>query len=212
MVAPGTFSYLLGNHEKRESDLFVKAISEGDIVFDIGAYVGYYTLLASKSVGPRGRVIAFEPLPKNIQLLRKNLELNRVQNVQIEEAAVAEEEGSALLSYGRTQSSGSLASTGDIEVRKVSLDAMIENKVVPVPDLIKIDINGGELEALRGAQRLLASHDIQLFLSTHGSEVKKRCLLLLKNLEYGFRPIDSQNLEGAHEIYASKGSRSLRRD
>jgi len=78
----------LGTYEFAKQRLFSETIREGSVVYDIGAHVGFYTLLASVLVGPKGKVVAFEPLPRNIYYLKKHLRLNQCKNVILVEAAV----------------------------------------------------------------------------------------------------------------------------
>lgn len=73
----------LGIYEYEKRVLFEKLVKRGDIVFDIGAHVGFYTLLASELVGKNGKVLAFEPLPRNLSYLKRHLKLNNCQNVEI---------------------------------------------------------------------------------------------------------------------------------
>jgi len=73
-----------GIHEKNETNLVKSKIKEGEIVVDIGANIGYYTLIFAKLVGTSGKVFAFEPEPHNFHLLQKNLKANSYQNVTIE--------------------------------------------------------------------------------------------------------------------------------
>ncbi len=73
--------YLIGEYEPETTDLFVSLLHEGDVVVDIGAHIGYYTLLAARTVGKDGKVFAFEPDPDNYALLVKNVEMNGYNNV-----------------------------------------------------------------------------------------------------------------------------------
>jgi FkbM family methyltransferase len=128
------------------------------IAFDVGANVGFYTLLLARGVGPTGRVIAFEPNTANVALLRKHLRLNRIDNVEIVEAAVSDKEGTAFFSgEGAT---GKLSQTGT-PIRTVRLDNYKR------PDLIKMDIEGGETAALRGSVKILAERHAVWFIALH---------------------------------------------
>ncbi len=89
----GVNGYWLGSYEVKNQKLFVEFIKGGDIVFDVGAHVGFYSLLFSQLVGKTGRVFAFEPLARNIQFLKKHIELNNISNVEVRECAVAETTG-----------------------------------------------------------------------------------------------------------------------
>src|SRR5262245_8579614 len=90
----------LGSYEYQKQRLFAKSVSPGDVVFDVGAHVGFYTLLASVLVGKRGRVIAFEPVPANLEYLRHHIRLNRIDNVEIIEAAVSDTDGVSAFKIG----------------------------------------------------------------------------------------------------------------
>lgn len=99
----------LGFYEKDTARIFADLVREGAVVYDIGANVGFYTLLASQLAGDTGRVFAFEPLPQNLDLLRRHVDLNLAKNVTVVAAAVAEAEGSALFAVGENHAGGFLA-------------------------------------------------------------------------------------------------------
>ena len=82
-------------YEPYETELFKKLIKSGMVVVDIGANIGYYTLLAAKLVGNNGRVYAFEPEPTNYRFLIKNIELNRYKNIKLIQKAVSDKHGKA---------------------------------------------------------------------------------------------------------------------
>ena len=77
IVGSGNHGCWLGSYEYEKRRAFEQTISAGNIVFDVGAHVGFYTLLASTLVGPTGRVVAFEPAPRNLRYLKEHLRLNR---------------------------------------------------------------------------------------------------------------------------------------
>lgn len=83
----------LGSYEHAKRILFEETITEGSVVFDVGAHVGFYSLLASVLVGPRGSVFAFEPLQRNLFYLKQHLRLNDIENVTVIEAAVSDRGG-----------------------------------------------------------------------------------------------------------------------
>ena len=87
----------LGSYERKKTRLFEKTVTGGSVVFDIGANVGYYTLLASLLVGPGGKVFSFEPVPRNLFYLRKHLAMNRLKNVTVFEEAASDTCGEAVL-------------------------------------------------------------------------------------------------------------------
>ncbi|HEX6832536.1 MAG TPA: FkbM family methyltransferase, partial [Rudaea sp.] len=88
---PGSSSHgcWLGSYEYDKQRLFARVARSGDVVFDIGANVGFYTLLAATCVAPTGRVVAFEPMPSNVKRIHQHLKLNRIGSVHSVEAAVS---------------------------------------------------------------------------------------------------------------------------
>jgi FkbM family methyltransferase len=193
----------LGSYEYAKRKAFEKAVVEGSVVFDIGANVGFYTLLASVLVGPRGRVFAFEPVPANIRYLKAHLQLNHISNVDVIEAAVSDFTGAAHFDVGPNPSMGRLATGGSLTVRTVTLDEMVGRGELPPPDCLKIDVEGAEAQVLKGARALLSDHHPTIFLATHGSEIHSECCRLLVSLEYELKAINGARLDETDEIVAS---------
>lgn len=123
----------------------------GDVVADVGANNGFTGVLFARSVGPSGRVVGFEPSPTNLEAARQNIRLNAISNFELVPAAVGATGGK--VSFDPGFGNGSVATGGPIEVPLVTLDEYFGDTGV---DFLKIDIEGYELEALRGARRLLA--------------------------------------------------------
>lgn len=142
--------------------LFEHLIQPGDTVLDVGAHVGYFTLIAARSIGPQGHVYAFEPEPDNYKLLIQNLELNGYRNITPVRMAVSNRVGSSLLfSSGLDNGQHSLCRTGRPERRRqivetTTLDAFLEAQGWPNVEMIKIDIEGAEPLVLDGMSRLLS--------------------------------------------------------
>jgi FkbM family methyltransferase len=203
IAGAGTHGCWLGSYEAQKQREIARTLRPGAVVYDVGANVGFYTLLSARLVGRAGRVLAFEPLPRNLEYLNRHLALNDVRNVLVMPVAVGREGGTALFDAGRDPSEGRLSEDGGLEVTVVSLDEVGAQGEVPPPDLIKMDIEGAELEALRGATRLLTENRPILFLATHGREVHASCCRLLTDLGYNLRSLDGKGVEGADEIVAS---------
>jgi FkbM family methyltransferase len=192
----------LGSYEYEKRRIFEKTVTEGSIVFDIGAHVGFYTLLASVLVGPRGKVFAFEPLPCNLRYLREHLRLNALSNVTVIEAAVSDCSGIASFGEGPNSSMAHISSQGGLRVKTVSLDDLISRGEIPVPNTIKIDVEGAEMLVLTGATSLLASAHPTLFLATHKDDLHQESCQLLRSLGYELQVIDEKSLEQSNEILA----------
>lgn len=193
----------LGSYEYEKQRLFVQYILPGDLVLDVGAHVGFYTLLASTLVGKKGTVIAFEPLPDNLVYLRKHLRLNQNKNVRIVEAAVSDTDGKAWFKKGASSSRGAVSLSGDVEVSTISLDGLVSRGMIRNPSLIKMDIEGGEYRALLGADALLRQYHPTIFLATHGQDVHRRCCDYLRSLGYSLKPVDGTDVAKTDEIIAS---------
>jgi len=157
--------------EQLATQIFEDLARPGMRVLDIGANVGFYTLLAASKVGPSGRVVAVEPGPDNAALIRASLELNGYSNVTVAEAAATDRNGSTRLflapDYGSehslsgfSYSSGSVAEERTIDVRTVVVDDLLDEQLGDVAvDLVKMDIEGAESLALDGMTRLLAGNE-----------------------------------------------------
>lgn len=147
---------LLGSYEVGTQQLCRRLLTPGGVVVDVGAHIGFFTRLFSGCVGDAGSVIAFEPHPETFRTLARNCE--KRENVVLLQAAVAERSRQAVL-FQSEQSSGSnsLIPTRalhhkEIPVPALALDDVLSDRVV---DLVKIDVEGGELDVLAGMSRLI---------------------------------------------------------
>ena len=189
----------LGTYELDKQVLFSKYIKSGMTVFDVGANVGYYSLLASLLTGKEGKVFSFEPLPENISYLKKHLELNKLKNVKVIDRAVNDKISKLRFTFGDNRSAGHISNEGEIEIETTSLDEFIKAGNA-LPDLIKMDIEGAEYEALIGAKVLLKRKKPVIFLATHSNELRAKCLKLLIEFGYTISAIDNKTLEESDEF------------
>jgi len=151
-----------GVYEPFETNLFLKEIKPGQTVVDVGANIGYYTLLAARLVGPEGKVYAFEPDPTNFALLQKNVEANGYTNVVLSTHALSHRNTKAKLYLNpanrgdhRIYDSGVGRETVPIDT--VTLDSYLGKKARKV-DFIKMDIQGAEPLALEGMKRTIKAN------------------------------------------------------
>lgn len=165
----------MGTYERTKASAYARAVAQGDVVYDIGAHVGYYSLLASKRAGPQGHVYAFEPLPTNLEYIEKHMRLNHITNMTIVPAAVTDHDGISTFQCAPSRAMGHLGETGDLQVRTLSLDAWIQATCQPLPRVVKIDIEGAELRALHGAIHLLQRAAPLLFIATHSAGLHHAC-------------------------------------
>ncbi len=153
---------VLGIEEVMNQVTFERLIHPGEVVYDLGANVGLHTLLLSRLCGSLGKVYAFEPWPENVNQLEANLQLNNIRNVEVVPCGVSSRSERARFRAGPDASQGKLvddsnpaARPSDIEVPVCSLDDFIAQAQHRPPTFLKIDIEGGEGEALRGARCVL---------------------------------------------------------
>lgn len=184
-------NFLLGTYEPEQTKLFAEMVKPGDVVFDVGAHFGYYTLLASKIVGPKGRVVAFEPSPGNLARLYRHIELNDRKNMTVLELAVSDHEGTARFETRTGSGVGHLADDGPLEVKLTTLDSLRD---LPLPNVMKIDVEGAEVGVLTGAKSLLERARPIIFLSLHGDDLKARCMEMLAKLGYSFQSIEPMEI------------------
>ncbi len=149
--------YLGCAYEPKEYELLSRLLEPGMTFFDVGAHVGYYTLLASKRVGAGGRVVAFEPDTRNFQLLTENVRSNGLTNVEPVNMAVGSHDGDLQLyrdpDYAGDHRIHAIAGRASITVRCTTLDAFCSGG--SGPDVMKMDVQGAEGEVLAGMMRLL---------------------------------------------------------
>jgi FkbM family methyltransferase len=202
VVGASRHAYWLGLYEKEKSKHFAGNVERGDVVYDVGAHVGYYTMLAATRAGPSGHVWAFEPVPQNFAFLQQHLTLNQVTNATCLQTAVADRSGKRQFRMGGTRSTGRLSSKGDLAVSTTSLDELRERELAPLPQLIKIDVEGAELDVLQGASHLLKHSHPKLYVATHGELLHTACTEFLTGLNYQVTVLEWDPAEHAGELFA----------
>jgi FkbM family methyltransferase len=192
--------YALGTSEPLVQKTLARLLTPGTVLYDVGANVGFFTILGARLVGPTGRVIAFEPLPDNVAVLRHNVALNAFDNVTVFECAVARASGTAELrlaaepTWAKLSAEGAAAAPGDsLRVRVVTIDELIDAGTIPPPALLKIDVEGAELDVLAGMSRALALHRPVMLCEMHGTN--RAFGALMRGLDY-----DIEVLEGAGRV------------
>jgi FkbM family methyltransferase len=191
----------LGSYEYEKQMQIASALKPSSVFYDIGANVGFYSLLAARLV-TSGKTYAFEPLPSNVRYLRRHLKLNVVQDVEVLELAISDQVGTAFFEEAPCRLMGRLAQQGTLGVRTATLDSLVlQGKIAP-PSVVKMDIEGAELPALHGASECIQQYRPVIFLATHGREVHQACCALLKSWGYGCQLIDSLTTEDRGEVVA----------
>lgn len=155
--------------EKHILELLVGVLRAGDVVYDIGSSFGFYSILLAKSVGPKGVVFAFEPGVEAHRHLLENISLNGLTNVRPFRVAVGERSGMARLYLGNAEVDGTSSLVGPRsevgnyqEVQVVVGDRFVEDEGLPVPRIVKIDVEGSEWAVVRGLRGTLARPGCEL--------------------------------------------------
>ncbi len=158
--------YWTGTYERGVQMQLTELLRAGSTFWDVGAHVGFFTLLASRLVGERGHVQAFEPLDANRARLDAALDLNGARNVTVHGCAVAARSGERMIyAHGASNMWTLVRERGEHESVRVECQSLDELAgAVGPPDLIKIDVEGAEVEALRGGRELLEQYRPALIL------------------------------------------------
>ena len=157
--------FISGDFEPDVRRAIQRILKPGGVFLDVGANVGFFALQAAKAVGPNGKVHAFEPAPKARDALERNLQLNGVKNVTAFAVALSDSAGRAGLFLDAKNNSGASAlhrspnSGAEVEVELDSYDRFASQNGLPVPTLVKIDVEGAEVKVLHGMQALLSRPD-----------------------------------------------------
>jgi FkbM family methyltransferase len=156
----------------------------GDIVIDVGAAFGFYTILASKRVGQQGKVVAIEPQPDSFEMLNRNIRLNKLTNTRTLNYAVSSKKATLKLysTYSVIQERARQSLQSYIEVRADTLDNLLRHVGIDLVNWIKIDVEGAEYEVLTGAKEILsANKPISILVEIHGKDTYGPVIELLKS-------------------------------
>ena len=216
---------LFGKRELEHKLMLEKVLKPGMTVLDIGANIGYYTMMESRLVGLEGKIIAIEPSPDNIALLKRNVELNHCKNVMVFEGAISDRKGerdffmakSSNLNTFHNMGSGVHDLTGKTLTVKVMtvVDLM---KDIGKPDLIRMDVEGHEVEVINGmlpaiqrgelSPMIIFETHITRYSKNHNMEASLRGLFdagyfvqyLASNAESGTNKIQAKGYKGLEYV------------
>jgi FkbM family methyltransferase len=155
--------YYFGEYEAGTIFVLKNHLRRGDIFLDVGANIGDISCIASRFVGVEGSVYAIEPNPKNFAILNENIRINKLENVCPFQVALGGSVSTAYLYKRNKNDSGMDSLIGNkntnraLRVAVTTIDTLIEERQMPNPSLVKIDVEGYELEVLKGARKLLES-------------------------------------------------------
>tara|TARA_B100000953_G_C17943990_1_gene397868 strand:+ start:51 stop:761 length:711 start_codon:yes stop_codon:yes gene_type:complete len=199
IVGSHNHSAWLGTYERSQTLTFVDKCKGREIFWDLGAHAGYYTLLF-KTINSTSTVYSFEPIKSNYRYFERHLKLNNLNKVFLIKKAVADKEG--ILKFAKGNSvGGKLSETGDMTVPVIKLSSLLKKKIVEFPDVIKMDVEGAELQVLEDIKFILMSEEKPIiFLSTHGKKIHDSCLDLINSMNYIITPIDDKSINLAREL------------
>jgi FkbM family methyltransferase len=142
-----------------------RLLAEGEVLYDIGANVGFFALIGARLVGPAGAVYAFEPVPENAAAIRAGAALNGLSNFEVIEKAAGRAAGRDRLllvedlSWSHLESRGAHPrATNALEVDIVAIDDLVAEGQMRPPQLVKIDVEGSEIDVLAGMRRTIEEH------------------------------------------------------
>ncbi|MDP7018697.1 MAG: FkbM family methyltransferase [Pirellulaceae bacterium] len=187
--APGArgkvLRYLTGTYEPETTQHILDCVKPGDVVFDVGANLGYLTLLFSKLVGDQGRVIAFEPAPHVARCLEEHVRCNRCTNVTVYPIALGDCQGTVRFENVAGTGRGRVIEEGGIEVDQETIDRIALKEGV-APDFIKIDVEGVGAEVLAGGQLTIARSHPAVYLSLHSGWEHNQSVEIMTSLGYTY--------------------------
>jgi FkbM family methyltransferase len=165
-------SFVYGTWEPEVIQAVTATVKEGMTVVDIGAHIGYYSLLFAKCVGPAGRVFSFEPVPENFALLRKNIQLNELNQVQtFPQAIFSGKKEISIAVPDESPNSGDGSVVHNHGARQYLVPAItLDSFCVPSgvrPDILKMDVEGAEYDVLIGAQETISRCRPKLLIELH---------------------------------------------
>jgi len=202
----------MGLYEPHVANLIYDILNSGDTFYDVGANAGYFTLVGAKAVRPNGKVVAFDPVPVNVSTIKKQIEINNLNDCcVVEPVAISNSNGNFSFVVSKKNANSHLSDfqpshlvgkeQETINVKAITLDDYIKQH--PKPHLIKIDIEGAEVAALEGAKKLLSSQDAPVFLiSVHSLNLEKQVKMILQDNHY-----ELVNLQGFEQMVFARPSR-----
>lgn len=192
--------YLRGEAEAPVQRVLVERLRPGMVFYDLGANLGFFSMLAARIVGPGGMVFSFEPDAEIAERLQKNIERNQFRNVRvIPKGAWSESGKQAFVSAGASspdRGTGRFVAdrerAGSASLECVALDDFV--RAAPAPHAIKCDVEGAEVHVLRGAQQLLRAYRPWILCEMHSKLNDSGCREILEQFGYNFTDADEQHV------------------
>jgi FkbM family methyltransferase len=167
--------------EKEQLELFLDYVKEGDVIWDVGAFIGLFSVFASKAVGDKGKVYAFEPEEATAKKLDANCKLNKLNNITIVNYALSNTDKAGKL-YPANEGQNAIhslqphagVSQDGVEINLKRGDSLVADKVLERPNVIKLDVEGAELQSLQGMTEILKDPGCHfIFLELHHRDLPR---------------------------------------
>ncbi len=176
-VASSHSGFILGSHETEVQKTMAAFLRPGQVYYDVGANVGFFAILAARLLGSNGRIVCFEPLPDNARQIAYNAGLNSFANVAVRAEALGGSNRTERFTtsveptWGRLSSveQSPMQASGTIEVPVRTLDSLCGPNGLPLPDFIKMDVEGAEAEVLQGAHATLSASRPVMVIELHST-------------------------------------------
>jgi len=161
-AGPNTQRFTAGKYERPVQEAIAALVKPGDVCYDIGANLGFFSILLGRFAGATGSVYAFEPVPQNASTIERNARLNRETNIEVLRIALSNHAGMSELLLADNVGGAVLKSAGippdiagSLMVETASIDTFVESRRIKPPNFVKIDVESAELEVLQGMERVL---------------------------------------------------------
>jgi len=190
-----------GTFEPEFAEALARSVAPGDVCYDIGGYRGYMSGVLALA-GAR-RVLVFEPLSENIVALEKLCQLNPNLPLQIQQCAVGKVDGEVFFQVMPDRSMGKIATSvldaeikpiEEIQVPVATVDTLVFERQLVAPNLLKIDVEGAELDVLDGAAKTLNEISPRIFLEAHSQTLAEACAVRLTGHRYVVRQLESKTV------------------
>lgn len=204
-----TVRFQKGDYEEPVQQALASLARVGDVFYDVGANLGFFTIMLGRIVGPTGIVNAFEPVPANAAVIERNARLNDLGNVRVIRMALTRSDGEAELLLAQHVGGAVLENAGAppdpagrLTVAVGSVDALLARGELAPPRLVKIDVEGAEMDVLAGMERTLREHAPTIVLELDGATqtecVSKvsTCRGFLESLGYRTEPLPKSYPDG----------------
>jgi len=194
---PATSGFVSGIYETPVQEAVASLVHQGDVFYDIGANIGFFSVLAGRLVSRDGAVYAFEPVSKNAALVEKNASLNDFKNIKVFQIAVSDQTGKSELLLASYAGGAVLKDagvppdfSGSTFVETSTIDDFLKLQDIRPPDVVKIDVEGAELHVLNGMVETLRKWSPKFIIEVDDSSKTKcmeklsACRAFLANLHY----------------------------